>query len=194
MPSPTTLTIGSLDYNVYADMGFVNGYAEAAISAGAALWRGMPDDDSKSRLIVSATRFIDRQVWQGDRVDDDQALAFPRTGLKDLDGNDVPTDDGLADLFMDGFCELVLSLTESADIQNQATTESNVASLTAGSVSITFWRGVSSAVAGRFSQSVNEILGRWLAGASGTVSPRATGVDGVSSFDACNDWSIARGL
>jgi hypothetical protein len=192
MSDPTTVTIGSRDYDVYADPDYVDGYADGAVGAGADAWRAITTPDVRERLTVSATRLVDRQSWAGERTDDAQNLAFPRSGLLDADGNEIDDDDGLWQSFLDGFCELVMALAESTDVQTLATTESNVASLTAGSVSITFWRGVSSSVAARFPQTVNEIFGRWLAGSTGVVGSTATGTNGCSDFD--DDWSISRGL
>lgn len=188
---PTTITIGSRDYTVYVDSDYVDGYADGAVSAGAVAWRAITDAEEKSRLIVATTRLVDRQSWAGDRAVDGQPLAFPRTGLTDLEGDTLGSDELPAE-FLDGFCELVLAMAGGAEVETLATTESNVGSLKAGPVAITFWRGVSSALAARFPLSVNELFGRWLAGGRPVVGGVATGTDGESDFD--DDWSIAEGL
>ena len=39
-------------------------------------------DDQKNRALISATRWIDSFVFQGDRCDENQALKFPRTNYQ----------------------------------------------------------------------------------------------------------------
>jgi hypothetical protein len=172
------VTIGSTTYDVYADLATANAYLDAQITATA--WRAA-DDDTKKRALVSATRFIDRQQWQGSKTDEYQPLQFPRTGLTYPDGSTVPSDTVPQEV-IDACCELAAILVEGSDIQSVATTESLVQSLKAGSVAISYFRANSLTI-GRLPQIIQELLGMWLRGATGAQGAISFGTGRCTAFE-----------
>lgn len=188
MSNTATVVIDGNTFAVYGDTDFVDDYMAGAIHG--ATW-GTQDDTTKAKACVSATRLIDRQVWRGNKTSVEQELAFPRSGLFDASGAAVASDD-IPQAVFDAFCELCLALVDGSEVQTSTTTESNIGSLTAGAVSVTFWRGAGS-VPGRFPTIVQELMGRWLAASgSGAVGASAFGTDGCSAFTS--DFGINDGV
>jgi hypothetical protein len=168
------------DFTVYADVDMADTYLDGASHADT--WRALTDDDTKGRYLVTATRILNRQLWKGDKVASDQPLAWPRTntGIDDsllvLDTNGIPVDIDNAAI------ELALAIADGSEVQNQQTTVERVRSMTAGSVSITNFRGID--IPTRFPQIVQELLRLYLGGTGSTFVPKATGTDGETSFPA----------
>lgn len=174
-----TVTINATDYDAYRSLADHEIYLEAQISA--ATWQASTDDNQKGRAIISATRFIDRQVWQGEKADPYQEHAFPRTGLTYSDGSDVPSD-AVPTEVLDAESELAAIMIDGTDVQGTAAPGAQtIQSLRAGSAAITYFRGEEQL--NRFPQIVHELLGRWLAGAGSGLVAIATGVDGEDEFD-----------
>lgn len=69
-----TVTINDIEYPVYADVADSDKYFNASFGSS---WENISIED-KSKLLVSATRTIDRNEWRGVPVDEQQELAFPR--------------------------------------------------------------------------------------------------------------------
>lgn len=174
-----TVTIATVDYDAYLTLAAAESYLGAQITAAA--WQASTDDDQKGRGIVSGTRFIDRQGWQGEKTDPDQAHAFPRTGLTYDDGSEVPSD-AVPQEVLDANCELAALLVDGSNLQEVSNPgEQNVQSLKAGSTAISYFR--TDAQAGqRLPQVVQELLGRWLSGAAPALLGVATGTDGEDAF------------
>lgn len=187
MPDPTTITIGSHDYTVYGDTHTVDDYAEGAIhSAG---WDALTEE-AKPKYCVTATRTMERQKWAGSKTEDDQVLAWPRTGLTYIDGSEVDASE-IPQQVIDGFCEICLALANGSELQDVTSTENAIASLAAGSVSITYFRGAGGTPT-RFPTVVQELLGLWLASQENAVSASSSGTCGESAFE--DDFSINQGL
>src|SRR5688500_17193169 len=66
-------------------------------------WLGVSTADQEKALVM-ARRFIDQQQFAGDRTAADQLLAWPRTGIANVDSATVPQD------VLDAQCEMALSL------------------------------------------------------------------------------------
>lgn len=78
-------------FNCYASVADADALAEALPLAEALVWDDM-SDDVKIRSLLTATRKIDRHFrFVGSRVEGDQNLAWPRTGIV-VDGHD-PADE-----------------------------------------------------------------------------------------------------
>lgn len=72
------------DATSYCTVEFADDYIEANIHASAD-WLALEEED-KQRLLVRASRYLDRQVkWEGERVDGDSGLRWPRAGVYDVD-------------------------------------------------------------------------------------------------------------
>ena len=174
-----TVTIAGNSYDTYRSLAETETYLEAQIEAAA--WQASTDDNQKGRGIVTATRFIDRQEWQGEKTDPAQAHAFPRTGLTYADGSEVPSD-AVPTEVLDAESELASMLVDGTDVQNVSNpAEKMIQSLKAGSTAISYFRG-DAGLGQRFPQIVHELLGRWLAGAGAGLVGIATGTDGEDAF------------
>lgn len=173
------VTIGSTTYESYASLAQGNDYMNAQISTAGTVWRAA-DNDTKGRGLVSGTRFIDRQLWQGEMTDENQSHAFPRTGLTYPDGRavdplTVPPEVQAATI------ELAGIMMEGTDVQNTLTTEPTIQSLKAGSVSISFFRA-DPTLFSRLPLLIQELLGFWLAG-SGLLTTESFGTGRESQFE-----------
>ena len=91
------ITIDTKEYYTYATVSEANDYFAAAFESE---WSEVSETD-KPKLLVTATRLIDKKNYQGKKVDEDQHLKFPRIIA------DEQTDD---ELVMEACCELAMSL------------------------------------------------------------------------------------
>lgn len=186
-----TITIDGTDFDTYVDLDAANTYLKGQISA--ASWLAETDEDQKARAIVSATRFIDRQRWQGTKTDSAQAHAFPRQGLTYADSGDAVASDSVPQEVLDATCELASALLDGSEVQTNTQPNSNLTqSLKAGSVAISYFRGDDQA--GRFPQIIQELLGFWLAGSIVAASSIATGTDRESRFENEDRFTVNRGI
>lgn len=167
------LIIDGVTYEVYGTREDREEYLGGASHA--VTWRDSDDDDAKDRAHVTATRFLDRQRWQGTRTNPAQALDWPRTGVTDAEGTAV--DDSTVPLGIEhGAYELALVLfggTRAA--QDSLTAGSNVRSVGAGSARVEFFRSTLER-AGRFPKPVQELVGEFLAGAGAQLGVLVTGI------------------
>ena len=173
------VVISGNTYDAYRSLAEHEVYLEAQITA--TTFQGSTDDDAKGRAIITATRFLDRQEWQGSKADQYQDHEFPRTGLTYADGSEVPSDAVPIEV-LDAESELAAVLMDGTDIQGVANpTAQTIQSLRAGSAAITYFRGEE--LITRFPLIVHELLGRWLLGAGSGLVAVATGTDGEDEFE-----------
>lgn len=170
-----TVLIGSQPYDSYASVDEADAYLAASLHAGTD-WSGA-SDTTKAQALATATRILDRQRWVDAYADADLATA---QALRVVVINIV-----------DACIEMALALVQGSDLQTEATTAQKLASIKAGSVALTYFRGAEGRPQ-RFPQIVAELLRDYLAGADLAVSPQATGVDGTSSTD--DDFGHTRGF
>ncbi len=79
MAATIIATLKSETANSYVTLTEANSYFETVPDS--STWTDKTDDQ-KNRALISATRWIDTFVFQGDRCDEDQALKFPRTNYQ----------------------------------------------------------------------------------------------------------------
>lgn len=184
MPStPSTTPADSA--NSYATIAEANTYLDDSVRAGS--WEFL-DDDNKARALLTATRMLDRREWQGEVADEDQTLAFPRTGLADYGSTQFPSP------IIEACIELAYELTQDAEVESQSQGK-NTKKLTAGSTSIEYFRpgGVRGlASVKRFPDVVEEIIADLLA--SSRSGGEAYGSDATSSFDGSDIYGIGDGF
>lgn len=131
-----TLTVedgtGVSDADAYAAIATVDAYATArALTA----WTG--SDAVKEAAIREATIYLDTSYsWKGAIELETQALAWPREGVTDREGREIT---GLPQRVIDACCELAVMKMSAALVTSR--TEGEIASLQAGSVSITYAQG-----------------------------------------------------
>ena len=79
MAATIDATIKGASANSYVTLAEANTYFETVPDS--STWTDKTDDQ-KNRALISATRWIDTFVYQGDRCDENQALKFPRTNYQ----------------------------------------------------------------------------------------------------------------
>lgn len=178
-----TVTINSIDYTVYGDLEDALEYLGA--DPNAATFRAATEEE-QGRWLVGANRYLDRQPWLGEKEDEDQAQAFPRTGmgLSDIDDDEVP-----ADIIYASY-ELASAL---ANGFNPATTSSAAQStkrLKADTVEIEYFRGAEGSPY-RFPIGIWELIRRYIQGPS-TATAYASGTCGDSITD--RDYGFNSGI
>lgn len=186
-----TVTIGGTTYNIYGTSAAADAYLAArVVGSEAAAWEDL-DADDRSKALVSGTRYLDRQNWNGQRTVLAQDLEFPRTGLTDKDGNAV--DDATVPLLMEeANYELALALNADATILDKGSTASNTKSVKAGSASVSFFRATDGA---KLPSVAFELVGLFLGGSdTSNTGPLATGTDGESAFGDIDQWGRTRGF
>jgi hypothetical protein len=77
------------DANSYCDTTFADDYIETNIYA-SANWLALGDDE-KQYLLTRASKILDVRIkWNGQRIDPDSGLKWPRAGVFDEDGFCIP--------------------------------------------------------------------------------------------------------
>ncbi|MGH9339530.1 MAG: DnaT-like ssDNA-binding protein [Acidobacteriota bacterium] len=125
--------VGGANANSYSTVAESDAYHETHLYS--ADWTGATADQ-KCRALVSATRMLDLYIqWKGDPADEVQALAWPRTGLLDTNGNEIAGTE-LPQLLRDITAELARKLIISdLTAGSQAETE-GLAGLKAGEIEL----------------------------------------------------------
>ncbi len=78
-------TVGGANANTYITLDDANSFIEGLVlSDDAAAWDGS-SNDNKNRALFTAAQRIDREKFLGARVDDTQALEWPRSGVRKPD-------------------------------------------------------------------------------------------------------------
>ncbi len=82
-----TVSLNGNDYSVYGDRDQANLYLIASVTADAFI---AADDDTQSKLLVSSVRWLDTLHFLGVKADPAQELAFPRTGIPNVNNTTIP--------------------------------------------------------------------------------------------------------
>lgn len=133
----------------------------------------------KDQALIESTRVLERQKYLGEKEVGSQALAFPRTGLKDKEGNDMTGAESLA-IAKEAEFEYALFLAENTKKlgERDSTGKSNIKSVGAGSAKVEFFRPQKGA---RFPLAIQELLGDFIGGSGGLVG-LASGTGDKTSF------------
>lgn len=83
MPSTLVVTVGGASSNSYATRAEGDTYAGDRLQSTA--WTGASNDE-KDQALLQATRRIDQEDFAGWKVDEDQALSWPRSGVVGRNG------------------------------------------------------------------------------------------------------------
>lgn len=169
-----TVTINSQQFSVYASLSQAAQYLLAVFGADA--WFALTPDQ-QGQALVTATRLMDRQCWQGTRTTDSQELEWPRTGISGVYELAVPGD------IVNGTIELAFAISGGSEVVNNATPQAQtLQTVKAGSVSLTYFRGAEGVLAAnRFPLPVQEYVRKYLCGAAGlTLGAKSYGTDGES--------------
>lgn len=156
MPVTLIATPGAIDANTYPTLAEANAYFKARLPLSGTQWE---DVDDQTAALAMATRVMDtfaeaRRVfipasggiaahyitsrkWNGTPTTALQRLAFPRTGLKDRNGNDISPDVIPEDL-KNATAELAGLLATADTTQENEVEAAGITAIKAGSVSLTF--------------------------------------------------------
>ena len=167
-----TITIGSVDYDVYTTVATADEYLAADIELGST-WSSATEA-TKQQALVSATRYIDRQQWSGQKTVSSQALDWPRTGATGATDGVIPQEILDASIVLAGMF-VVDSTTQSTADQSQ--TQKRVK---AGSAEVEFFFK-SRRNSTKFPARVNDLIAEFLGGSSVSAGFSCTGV-------SSSDW------
>jgi hypothetical protein len=181
-----TVNIDGNDYNVFGDQEDADLYLVAGVSSGAVAWRAITDDDDKGRNLVAATRWLNALTWQGEKTDDANALKWPRSGIPDVDEDTIPIE------LKEALFELAAAFADDPDLRTSFSA-ALARSLTAGSVSISFFRSEQVQQLGPVPDIILGLIGKWLGDGTGSVGgPWTSGTDGTSTAD--DDFGFNNGI
>lgn len=164
-----------VDVNCYLSRVDAEAYLGDALHAVA--WMAA-EGATKDQSLVTATRMLDRQDWVGERATDVQVLDWPRTGVTDENGVEVPSDE-TPQFILDATCELAVALLTDLAVQSSPDQSTNIRRMKAGSAEIEYFVGKSGA---RFPTIVHELIGRYLANSSSAIGPFIGGLDAESQL------------
>lgn len=169
-----SVIIGAVTYEVYGDVAAADEYFNASSSY--ATWAAY-DADTKARGLVSATRLLDRQTWQGEltAISPETGLAWPRTGVTDRYGDAVDSETIPEDIIEASFL-LALDINSGGTVETSATNEDLTKRLKAGSVEIEKFRADQDTVS-RFPLSVSELINQYLTSNVAIATSLSFGVD-----------------
>lgn len=186
-----TVTISGTSYEVYGTSTGLKAYMAAHMNSAA--YDDASSNDRK-KAHVSATRWLDRANWQGQKYDlvTPQTLEHPRTGLTDKDGNAVD-ETTVHESVEFATYELVLYLLADAEATQAFDQGSNVKKVQAGSASVEFFKGTDGKYP-RFPTEAHELIRYFLEGASGLTGPMAPGTSAGSAFDDDDRYGLNGGL
>lgn len=107
MPTLTT-TVGGASSNSYISVADATTYFDERLHPQTSLWTSASTDD-KERALITATRRLDDEDWQGIRTTTAQALDWPRYWANDEDGEEYD-EDSIPTIVQHATCELALRL------------------------------------------------------------------------------------
>jgi hypothetical protein len=150
------------------------------------------DANQQAIWIVSMTRLLDRQTWQGSVTDGyGQIHAWPRAGLfypgaPPVAVNPLDVPQQVIDACFEGAAQLAAG----SSIQDAANTFPNQRMIKAGSVAVEYFRELGPFP--RFGPIIQELIGYWLGGGGNFPSAISTGTSGKS--EAKRNFDFSRGF
>ncbi len=168
-----TVNVNGTNYTVYGTLAACDAHINGAIGPGYDEYNALTNDDTKGRLLVGASRYIDRQTWiaTADTIAErDALLAFQQAAY-----------------------ELAAMGAADPSVFANADQGQNISEMGAGSARIAFFAPTSTrrGTATKLPTLVNDLVGAYLVnpgGAIATVGPLSSGTDGESSFDDCDGY------
>jgi len=179
MANPDTITIGAATYDVYGPRADADAYFGGKF--GRDSWADAGGTD-KDRALVSATRLLELQRYKGSITDDTtpQSLLWPRTGITDRRGVEVPDTDFPQDVLY-AYYELAQAIIDDPELANIGNQDDNTKRAKAGDVEVEFFTPTKNQP--RFPNQVQEYLKPYLAG-SGLALGYGSGCSSESSFES----------
>lgn len=192
-----TITIGAVDYSVYALTSDALADADDYLAAKIGSTWSTASDLQKQQALISAARFMDRAVlWSGDKTVDAQPREWPRDGAVDgCNGDEAVPDGTTPDAIAHGEFELADLLFLDATIQASTGTGSNVKKVKAGSAEVVFFTGTSgTSEETRLPTQVNDLVSCFIEGSEvAGFSWGTTDADGDAGYTE-DDFDLTQGL
>jgi hypothetical protein len=192
----STITIGAVDYSVYALTTEAVDDADDYLAGKIGSTWSTATDLQKQQALISAARFMDRAVlWSGEKTLDAQPREWPRDGAVDgCSGGEAVPDGTTPDAIAHGEFELADQLFLDASIQLGTGTGSNVKKVEAGSAKVTFFTGTSgTSEETRLPTAVNDLVSCFIEGSDvAGFSWGTTDADGDAGYDA-DDFDLSQG-
>jgi hypothetical protein len=165
------VTIATYQVEVYGGLPACKEYLATSSTPQAIAFTALATDEEKARRLVDATRFLDAQDWQGAPTTpavDATTLAWPRTGVTLADGTAVDANTVPTDLVRAAF-ELAALIAADPSIVGKADQGSNVATLQAGSASISYFQrtDVKDGTATVLPPTLDRLIAKYLNGGTG---------------------------
>lgn len=187
----SSLVVGT---NTYVSQSAADTYLGDTVRA--ANW-ATTSPEAKAQALISATKILDRQLWQGTKTSGAQALQWPRTGVTDKYGSAVDPS-VVHQQVKDAECELAFDLSQDSSLEESGGQGTNTKRLAAGSASIEYFRptgGVNGEGSARFPANIMELIREFLAGSVAGLSGSYSSGTGVeSSFDPSPTFGLNQGL
>ena len=179
------VTIDGNVFEVYASVPQADVFLLGDVVLGAAWATAL----NQEQALVSATRYIDRQTWQGEQTDPGvQELEWPRTEVTDKYGD--PVNDALVPVeIFQASIMLAAMFIQDASLFGEADTGSNTRKIKAGSAEVEFFKPEGGT---RFPDAVQDLVGQFLAAAVGVTPPEAFGTDVERTLE--DGYGLSRGF
>ena len=179
-----TVVIAAQTYNIYGTQAAAIVYHNGSYKPASVAWLAATAD-TQARTLVDATRILDEVSWAGVRTDPTtpQPLAWPRTGVTYADGTAISST--VTPVEIDEACyELAALVLAKPGVADASTQDSNIESVTAGSVNVSFFAPVR---IGMFPHSVMRLIRQFLGSSSGLAAgSERLGDCNESAFDDCD--------
>lgn len=183
------VTISGTVFDVYGTEASAKAYLSGKLSTPAF---DAADTNSRKKAQVSATRFIDRARWQGEKTDPAQVLDFPRTGLVDCDTGEELDPDTVPLEIEHATYELMEMLLADPTLVDSTDSGSNIKRVKAGSAEVENFRPTQGRST-RFPTVVHELVSCFLASSGEVFGPFASGTDAESQFDSGDEFDVSQG-
>jgi hypothetical protein len=189
-----TVTIGANSYEVYNDVAGATLYISAIFGPQPAAWLAL-SADSQAQTLVSATRYLDEQPWDGTRNGTGgTTLQWPRDNVT-VDGAAVdPTTVPIE--FPKAAAKLAVLIMSDPSLPDKIDQGSNIQAANAGGgTGVTFFSQTSAraGTATVMPVEIQRLLGKYLATAVANEGGFAGVGKSCSSFAAANQFTLVRG-
>lgn len=189
----STVTISGNPYTIYGTLSDAKLYIAAEIGPGADAWALLTTDDQRGKMLVTAQRLLDNRIgYKGVKTVSTQAQSWPRSGVTDCEGATVDSAT-IPDKVCQAEYELAMALAADKTVATVNGTGSNVQSLTAGPVNITFQRAtIDTDKDTVLPVAVLALLKCYTSDADDSPTAEASGFDGCrkSAFDDCAQYTL----
>ena len=181
MANPDIITIDGNNFNVYGPKADADAYFQGKLNRSSWNTAGA---SARDRALISSTRLLELQRYKGQITDSTtpQPLQWPRSGITDRRGLDVPDTDFPEDI-LNAYYELAQALIDDPALAETPNQDDNTKRVKAGDVETENFRPVQNTP--RFPNQVQEYLKPYVTGALTSIG-YASGL-----IDPCNSSFIS---